>query len=135
MKTKQTRGKGYLSLVSALLMVAPAAAFANEQDCLSLINQITAQNDLAILDDAVLLPAEARLLNQSAASTLFAQATSKCADLPNGAVVVSDLGAAAGELVIAADLNGSEDTISASAHEATATVYFEVADTDVLIGL
>ena len=134
MKTKQTRGTVYLSLVSVLLMAAPAAVFANEQDCLSLINQTSAQNTDAILDDTLFMSTKALSLNEDTISRIFAEAPTKCGDLPNGAVVVGDLDAAASELGIAADFNESGDTILASEHELNAAPFFALASTDALLG-
>ena len=135
MKTKKMHDKVYLSLVSVFLMAAPAVAFADEPDCVSLIGKAAGQNAAAIDEDAAGHTTTAMVLNSSTASTLAVDATDECKDLPNGGVVVSLLHTAIDEVINAADANVASDAISALVHETNVELLLTEADTDALVGV
>ena len=136
MKTKQTRGTVYLSLVSVLLMAAPAAVFADEpEDCVGLIIQATRLNTSAIDADALGDVIRARSFNASTHAILLADANVECQDLPNGEgdTVIKILNAADSEVIKAGAFNIAGNPLSASVHEENAESFLVQAATAALL--
>ena len=137
MKTKQTHGKVYISLVSALLLAAPAAAFADEPDCVTLIAQAQAMNASALAEDAAFNTNAAGALNGSTYTLLETDAGAECKDLPEGDsdLVQIFLSDAQIEVFTAGRANADGNAVAATANEAYAAISLTEASAAAVLGV
>ena len=137
MKAKQTRGKVYISLVSVLLLAAPAAAFADEQDCVAFIAQAQALNASALDQDALLNTDAATELNVRTYSIITGDAVFACIDVPRGdsRLVGRFLRRAEAEVRRAGISNAVGDAVSATLNETDANISLEIASEATVLGV